>query len=244
MNNKTKPDWSKIGRSAKSKGHTGERRIASLLTEFTGVNFRKIPGSGGYNKTGGVVVAEHKFCGDIICDDPGFAFCVESKNRPDDFNFATLTTVPESADFTEWWYQVNAEAAYVKLLPILYFKLGKSTNNIVKNDYLAISPTIAEYLGLNKEVPHAHLHVYSDPVWVKIKVKVQGSKKKSMAKIKVRLPECWLISWIIFTRYAKKDRLFQLPDWVGDENKKFQILDRSGPDGVLWPKETETIQGV
>lgn len=231
-----KPDWSAIGRKSKNKGHAGERRLAKLLTELTGVSFRKIPGSGGFNKSGGAVVAEHKFCGDVVCDSPRFAFCTEAKNRPDDFNLAALTTIPESADFTQWWYQVNAEANYVKLLPLLYFKLGKSTNNFVKNDYLAMTERVAYYLGLS-DVPHCVVNAYREPVWVTIRVKVNGSRKKQQAKVKVKLPNCWLISWIVFAKNVIKDNLFSLPEWVLEENNRFQIEDKQGPEGTIWPDE-------
>jgi hypothetical protein len=235
---KEKPDWSAIGRSSKNKGKTGERRLAKLLTEFTGEGFRKIPGSGGYNKTGGVTVAEHKFCGDVICDSANFAFCMEAKNRPSDFNLAAITTSPESAQFTSWWYQVNAEAKHVNLLPLLYFKLGNSTNNVVKNDYLAMTPTVANYLGMSNKVLHASLHVYYEPVWVTINVKVKGKAKKEQARLFVKLPNPWLISWVIFSRHADKSKLFVLPNWVSEELKAFEIIDRNGPDNVIWPKET------
>jgi hypothetical protein len=246
MDEKPKPDWSKIGKSSKRRGKSGERRIAKLLCDFTGKGFRKTPSSGGFNKQGGVKIAEHKFCGDVICDDPNFAFCVESKNRPDDFNLAALSTVPGSAEFTQWWFQTYDDAKRVKLLPLLYFKMGMSTNNVVKNDYLAFTKTVAEHLGFPRTAPHVRIIAYDEPVWAKAKVKIQGKAKKAEAKLLVSLPDPLLVSWIVFAKNVDPAKLFALPDWVEQETDKLVILDRSGPDGVLWQPEqsiTKTDEG-
>jgi hypothetical protein len=116
--------------------------------------------------------------------------------------------------------------------------LGNSTNNVVKNDYLAMTPTVANYLGMSNKVLHASLHVYYEPVWVTINVKVKGKAKKEQARLFVKLPNPWLISWVIFSRHADKSKLFVLPNWVSEELKAFEIIDRNGPDNVIWPKET------
>lgn len=239
---KPKPDWSKIGKSSKRRGKRGEQRVAKLLHDFTGKGFRSTPGSGGFNKQGGVKIADHKFCGDVICDDPNFAFCVESKNRPDDFSLAALSTIPESAHFTQWWFQTYDDAKRVDLLPLLYFKMGMSTNNFVKNDYLAFTPEVAAHLEFPRTIPHVRIIAYHNPVWVKVKVKVQGRVKKAEGKLLVTLPDPLLVSWIIFAKHVDPARLFTLPDWVERENNRLKILDRSGPNGVLWEPEQACVE--
>lgn len=226
-------DWKKVAQKSKNKGNHGERRIAKLLMNFTGKAFRKTPSSGGYNKAGGVIIAGHRFCGDVICDDPNFAFCVESKNRPNDFNLAAITTNPSSADFTDWWYQTLDDAQRVKLLPLLYFKLGKSSNNLVKNDYLAMTWKVAQYLGFPEDAPHAKVVAYSDFVNVKVKEKIKGQAKKVTCELSVKMPDPVLISWIVFTKHCDPRKLFILPDWVEDEVNRLSIDKRRYPDGVL-----------
>jgi hypothetical protein len=228
------PDWSAIGKKAKSKGTRGERRVAQLLNELTGKGFRKTPSSGGYNKFGGVVIAEHKFCGDVICDDQSFAFCVEAKNRPDDFSAATLSTAPQSAQFSDWWSQVNEESKKVKLLPMLYFKFGKASNNLVKNDFIAITERVAEYLEYPMNKPHLKVVAYDQPVWIKLKVKIKGKRTKQNAMMLVKLPDPLLINWNNLADSINKDKLFSLPDWVEEENNRFQIIERDGPDNAIW----------
>ena len=104
-------DHSAIGRRAKGKGSSYERRVAKFLMELTGVNFRKTPASGGFGKQG-VIVAEHAFTGDIICDRPDFKFSVECKNRANDFSFAQILSVPDKAPFTIWWHQTVEDAKF------------------------------------------------------------------------------------------------------------------------------------
>jgi hypothetical protein len=220
------PDWTAVARKSKNRGDYGERRIAKLLMEFTSKKFRKTPSSGGYNKQGGVQIAEHKFCGDVICDDSNFSFCIESKNRPNDFNLAALS-VPSNAKFTEWWFQCLNDAQQVNLLGMLYFKLGGSSNVQVKNDYLAMTWRIAEYLGYPKRSPHVCLMSYSDPVIIKFKEKVKGVKKHIMRPVVVKLPDPVLISWALFVQHVNPTSLFKLPTWVEEENSKLRILEDS-----------------
>lgn len=221
------PDWTKVAKRSKNRGNYGEYRIAKLLMEFTGKKFRKTPSSGGYNKQGGVQIAEHKFCGDVICGDPTFAFCVESKNRPDDFNLAALSTAPSSAKFTEWWFQCLDDALRVELLGMLYFKLGGSSNVQVKNDYVAMTWRVAEYLGYPEKAPHVRLISYSEPVIIKFKEKVKGVKKHVMRPVKIRLPDPVLISWMLFVEHVDPVNLFKLPSWVREENLRLGILEDS-----------------
>lgn len=113
-------DRSAVGRRSKRKGKTYERRCASLLTEFTGVNFRSTPASGGFNKQG-VTIRQELFCGDVICDRKDFLFCVEAKNRLS-FSFESILKNPDTSPFTSWWYQCLDDAKSTKMLPILFFK--------------------------------------------------------------------------------------------------------------------------
>lgn len=223
-------DWSKVAKKAKGKGDRGERRIASLLMEFTKKNFRRTPSSGGYNKQGGVQIANHKFCGDVICDDPSFSFCIESKNRPDDFSLAALTTSPNGSPFTEWWYQTLNDARLVNLLPLLYFKLGRATNNVVKNDYIAVTWPIAQHIGFPESAPHVKLFIYNGPVEIYIKEKVKGQAKKVRKPILVRLPEPVLISWMKVIEFCDPNKFFELPSMV---DTGFEVLGRRNEDGVL-----------
>ena len=125
-----KPDYSKIGKRSKRKGKTYERRCSKILMEFTGCGFRSTPGSGGFNKQGGVAIREELFCGDLICDKSTFRYCVEAKNR-ENFSFTALLKSPETASFTKWWYQCVTDAEVVGLEPLMFFKPNNRDDFIV-----------------------------------------------------------------------------------------------------------------
>lgn len=157
-----KVDWSKVGRRVKRRGKTYERRVATLLTEFTGVNFRSTPGSGGYNKQGGVTIREELFCGDLIADRSDFLYCIEAKNR-EIFDFNPILKNPETAAFTLWWYQCVQDAKRVGLEPLMFFKPNGS------DDFIVI--TVDEHqkwLNNGTDIPYFILEVYQKPLNLKI----------------------------------------------------------------------------
>lgn len=200
------PDWSAIGRRSKRKGKTYERKIAGLLTDFTDVNFRKTPGSGGFNKQG-VMIKQESFCGDVICDRADFKFCVEAKNR-DTFNFHSLLVNPNTAAFSEWWHQCLEDAKSVNLLPIMFFKpeLGE--------DFVALTQEGCQALGLPPpwplNVPCFVLFPYTtDPISITQLVKVSGQKKKAKTKIEVVLPTVFVYRWKTLIQHVKPGAFFK-----------------------------------
>jgi hypothetical protein len=144
-----------MGAKSKQKGNRYERRCAKLLSEFTGINFRKVPASGGFNKFGGQVVAEHVFSGDVICDKKEFLFSVEAKNQKT-FSFVAMLKSPDTAKFTEWWRQCVEDAAKVDKLPMLIFKPD------TQEDLIALTQKGVERLGLLCGTPHFTLKIYKE----------------------------------------------------------------------------------
>jgi len=141
-----------MGAKSKQKGNRYERRCAKLLSEFTGVNFRKVPASGGFNKFGGQVVAEHAFTGDVICDRKEFLFSVEAKSQKA-FSFNAMLKNPKTAVFTEWWKQCIEDAKRVSKLPMLMFKPD------VSDDFVAFDSGGILRLGIT-DIPHFIVEIY------------------------------------------------------------------------------------
>jgi len=127
-------DHSSIGRKSKNKGKRYEAKIAKLFTEITGVNFRRVPASGGFNKCGGVHVASRVFCGDLICDNADFIFSVEAKNRKI-FDYNHIIKNVNTAPFTAWWFQCVRDAYSNNLLPLMIFNAGTHTDVVVVDEY-------------------------------------------------------------------------------------------------------------
>ena len=191
-------DYSRLGRLSKQKGKRGERRVATLLTEFTGKNFRKVPGSGGFNKQG-IIVAERCFSGDIICDDLNFIFSVESKNRPNDFSIAQILAVPEKAPFTHWWYQTISDADQVRLFPMLFFKASQSSTKTVGSEHIAITSEAFEAMGCPDEMPRLTLDIYSQVS----SLVVEGNS------VSVTLPMPIIVNWRIFIKHTDPTKMFR-----------------------------------
>lgn len=114
--------YSKTGKRNVSTSKTHERRCKKLLTEWSGVEFRRrrIEGRGD-----DVSVVEG--VADIIPVRGQVKFAIESK-KGEKFSLNGLFTNPHGAKFTEWWHQVNYDALLLtektadKKWPMLFFK--------------------------------------------------------------------------------------------------------------------------
>jgi hypothetical protein len=192
-------DRSKLGRSNKRKGKTFESRVAHILTEFTGVNFRRVPCSGGFNKFGGVVVAEHVFSGDVLCDSPHFDFSVEAKNRQD-ITLTALLKNPGTAPFTKYWYQCVADAAVNNRRPMMFFKNARE-------DWVVITKHDAETLGVFN-APHLVFNVYQHPLVLSTIGRDASGKKLETKVADVVLPTPVMVHWPQFIKVVDPKGLF------------------------------------
>lgn len=172
-------DRSKIGKKSKRKGKTYERRCAKILIDYTGINFRSTPASGGFNKQGGVTIREELFCGDLICDNPNFRFCVEAKNRQE-FSITALLKNPETAAFSKWWYQCIDDAKRVGLKPLMFFKPNRQDDCVVL--------THEDYAEIFKDfsIPMLIATTYSKPCIIKL---------NKDEEISIVLPTPVIIDW-------------------------------------------------
>jgi len=177
-------DYSEQGRRSKRRGKTYERRAAKLLTEFTDIGFRSTPSSGGFNKQGGVVIREELFCGDVICDNPNFLFCVEAKNRKS-FSFTALLKNSDTAEFSKWWYQCVEDAHKVHMLPIMFFKPDNQA------DFVALDVCGFQVVNPREELPHFKLSVYDRAATLKIR----GRYNKKTSIIYTILPTAFIMNW-------------------------------------------------
>lgn len=103
---------------SRAKGATFERKIAKMLTEALGIEFKRSPGSGAYatvNKMGA-------FKGDIITESP-FPYCIECKKYAD-FNLEDLVTGTKSG-ILKWFEQLNREKGKDKGILIFQRDHGK-----------------------------------------------------------------------------------------------------------------------
>lgn len=119
---KRKETFSKTGKRNVATAKSHERRCKNLLTEWSGVEFRRRRVEGRGND---VSVVEG--FADIIPVDADIIFAIESK-KGESFSMDSLLATPGKTIFTEWWHQVSYDAQLMsektgrKCWPMLFFK--------------------------------------------------------------------------------------------------------------------------
>ena len=127
------PDWSKIGKSNVRRSKNHERRVAKLLTEWSGTQFRRRRVEG---RDEAVRMVEG--VSDVIPVEKDFYFAVEAKCGVG-FSIDALFKNPKICLFTSWWHQCNydaqlrAETTGEGCYPMLFFKPNPA------HDWVAIS---------------------------------------------------------------------------------------------------------
>ena len=205
---KTKVDRSKVGKRSKRKGKTYERRCAKILKEFTTVNFRSTPGSGGFNKQG-VSIREELFCGDLISDSPKFRYCIESKNR-DSFSWTAILKSPETAEFTKWWHQCVEDAKTVGLEPLLFFKPNNRDDFIVMTEaeWKNLLHLYLKKHGKHLICPVLVLGCYDVPLTFTVEEKDKKNKKIKKT-VTAKLPRAVMIDWKQFIQNCDPKLMFK-----------------------------------
>lgn len=137
------------------KGKRYEYRVVELLSTFCGKKFRRVPSSGAFNKTGGVVICEHIFSGDVICEDEGFLFNVEAKNR-NDISLAAALKTPDTSMLVKCWRQCVGDATTNNLLPMMFFKPNPN------DDWVCINDVAAAKLGIDGSMNRMIIFISKD----------------------------------------------------------------------------------
>jgi len=100
----------KRGKGSREKGKRFEREVAKRLSEWSGLEARRTPMSGGYDKL--------KFPGDIIISED-FPICFELKNE-EGWTLSQLL-FSEKCSILKWWEQCRNEAKISGKVPVLIF---------------------------------------------------------------------------------------------------------------------------
>lgn len=133
--------------NSKAKGNKGERELCKWWQQWSGLEFSRVPASGGlrWQKTDNI-------SGDIICTDERksrrFPFSVESKNYRD-IRFEHILLGNKKTKILEFWQQSNEDADRSGKLPILFMRY----NGMPKRTwFVIIQPEVAEILFKHKKV--------------------------------------------------------------------------------------------
>jgi len=118
----TKRTASQIGKSNVNRGKSNERRIAALLSEWSGYTFRRRRVEGRDNLT-----VSRDLTGDVIAGDYNFMFIIEGKCGKG-FSLDALLNSYSTSIFSKWWVQNNYDTFIAKqvtdqeFFPMLFFR--------------------------------------------------------------------------------------------------------------------------
>ncbi len=106
--------------NGKKKGSKNERAVAAFWQEITGLEFSRVPASGGLRWQ-----KKDDITGDIICTDPRksrrFPFSIECKSYAA-INFEHLILGNKKQRIIEFWDQAKEDGLRAKRIPILFMR--------------------------------------------------------------------------------------------------------------------------
>lgn len=197
-------DRSKVGKSNVRRSKTHERRIAHLMTDWTGVEFRRRRVEGR-----DTTVVERESTADVIPVRGDIIFSIEAKCG-ECTSLDGLLKDPKINKFTKWWHQCVYDANILtsvlkrKIYPMLFFKPAPAF------DWVALDKEVFTS-GLLK--PSSHAMANHDlarsrniPVWFNVltldayalagSIEHDVSHSKSHAVLKsLELPSLFLMRW-------------------------------------------------
>ena len=103
---------------SRAKGARAESKVAQVLSQHTGLKWRRTPGSGALNE-------EHMLKGDVYVPGEHNLYCVEIKNYKDDKISSKMLT-DKISQIEIWWQQTLRQAKQVQKRPLLIFKFDRS----------------------------------------------------------------------------------------------------------------------
>lgn len=202
MVDKAEPDRSKIGKSNVRKGKTYERRVASLLGDFTSVQFRRRRVEGR-----DLSVVERESTADVIPVTGDIKFSIEAKSGKG-FSFDAILGNPSKNLFSTWWHQATYDAEILtkvlnrKIHPMLFFKYSTT------QDWIVIpSDSIDGELSIRLKgiLPQLRYEYTMNPVRMNIS---HTSKKKNYIEVDLELPDVSFIRWKDFAEFVEPASLF------------------------------------
>lgn len=139
---------------SRDKGVRAEYTVRDLLRDATGVEWERVPGSGGFG-------SQHGLKGDIyLPNSTGLMsrYCIEVKHYKDEhFNSNIIKPTATKSQFEKWLAQTEREAGEMNAKPMIVFK--KDRGNWFVG--VPLGDTILDYIE-DIVVPYAIVHVSVD----------------------------------------------------------------------------------
>lgn len=103
---------------SRAKGSRAELDIAKHLKTKTGLDFKRVPMSGGLHES-------HQLKGDLYLVNSLNIYCIEVKHYKDD-HLTSKALTDKTPQILEWWLQTIREAAQISRKPLLIYKFDRS----------------------------------------------------------------------------------------------------------------------
>ena len=143
--------------NSSKKGAKAERALSKIMTDWVGVEFQRVPRSGGLRWGSGLMVT-----GDIIPADPvwlvRFPFSIENKVR-NSVKFEDLI-LDQKSEIMSFWEQASEDAARINKIPMVVFRydfMKKGVYFIVINK--EVFSKIKKILSNSCEIPLKYFSV-------------------------------------------------------------------------------------
>ncbi len=198
---------SEVGKSnvATSKSH--ERRVASLLSEWSGETFRRRRIEGRDDAT---VMLD--MTGDVVCVTKQQRFNIEAKKGVGFSLNAMVSSVPTSL-FSKWWHQSCYDATLMSkafgksMLPMLFFKPQPAF------DWIAIAVSAFEFLKPKSPTdrkiwfPHLLFDEYGHCGGITHNVS-HTKNRKNFKPVTLELEPCVICAWNVFKDHVEPQSFF------------------------------------
>lgn len=103
------------GINGRTKGHTFERKMAKVFSEWSGTELRRTPMSGGWQKTGDITAVKPE---DLVI----WPLNIECKSyAKDTFHLEDLLKKKNGGPIVKWWKQCIKDADISNRMPLLVF---------------------------------------------------------------------------------------------------------------------------
>lgn len=176
----------KKGINSKKKGNANELECAKFLKEWTGLEFNRVPQSGGlrWKNSEGVT-------GDLVCEDRSFPFSVETKHYK---KIVFKPILPSSSFVFKVWNQAQQDAERANKLPLVILR----QNGMPKGEYVIYLSAwvVCKYVelhGIQSMLDHINKNTELDvdlekfqPIssgYTKDNVQVAGFKSTDFSKV-------------------------------------------------------------
>lgn len=204
----TKEEMSRIGKSNVRRSKTHERKVAHLLQNFTGVEFRRRRVEGR-----DTTVVERESTADVIPVKGNILFSIEAKcGEPTSWD--GLLSNPHNNQFTKWWHQTTFDARILtevlkrEIYPLLFFKPHPNFDWIaidqkVFKDGLLRDKDNKSYLA--PWFTHLTFDSYENLGFIRHDV---SHSKKNKVMVELELPNLYFIRWKDFESNVLPSSIF------------------------------------